>query len=112
MTQTIANLGEIGITGAVLTPFDLPILRDGATWVLTGYTNPRLEVWDLRTRAAITPVGSVSINDAANGVMRWAPDPSSFPSGVYEARFIVENPSGDDEPSGKFRFSIGANASP
>lgn len=108
--QTIADLGEIGAVGAitpsVLTPLDLPILRDGATWVLTTYTNPRIDVYDLRTRAPIASPGTVTIEDGPTGTIRWTPDMTNFYSGSFEARFIVENAGGDDEPSGKFRFSI------
>ncbi len=112
MTQRIANLGEIGITGAILEPFDLPLLRDGAPWDLSvgPYTDPRLEVWELRTRVAIASVGTISIQDAAAGVVRWTPASANFPSGTYEARALVKNAATNDEPSGKFRFSIGANA--
>ncbi len=112
MTQRIADLGEIGITSAILEPFDLPLLRDGAVWDLsTGpYTDPRIEVWELRTRTAVATPGTIGIQDAAAGIVRWTPASANFPSGTYEARIIVKNAATNDEPSGKFRFSIGANA--
>ncbi len=112
MTQRIADLGEIGITGAILEPFDLPLLRDGATWDLSvgPYTDPRIEVWELLTRTAVATPGTITIEDAGGGIIRWRPASANFPSGTYEARIIVKNAATNDEPSGKFRFSIGANA--
>lgn len=110
--QTITSLGEIGVTGAILTPFDLPILRNGATWDLTGYTNPQIEVWDLRTRTAVVSPGTATIQDAATGTMRWTPAAANFPSGIYEARFLVTSGLGAVEPSGLFRFAVGASAHP
>ncbi len=112
MTQTITTLGEIGSAGpspAGLTPLDLSILRDGATWDLTGYTDPAIDVWDLRTRAKIATPGPATIEDAATGTMRWVPVYANFPSGSYEARFRVSKDAGATfEGSGFFRFSIGA----
>jgi hypothetical protein len=110
MTQRISDLGEIGITGAMLEPFDLPLLRDGAAWVLSTYTDPRIEVWELRTREAVASPGTIAIQEPATGIVRWTPASANYPSGTYEARIIVKNAATNDEPSGKFRFSIGANA--
>lgn len=115
MTQTITSLGEIGAAGGPtpsgLTPLDLPILRDGATWNLTGYDSPAIDVWELRTRSAIVTPGAVQIQDATNGVIRWTPDYSQFPSGIYEARIRVSPDGGGTyEASGLFRFSIGASS--
>lgn len=107
MTQTITNLGEIGADTAMLTPIDLPLQRDGAVWDLTGYTTPIIDVWELRTRSAVVSPGTVAIQDAATGVIRWTPTAASFASGVYEARIKVTL-AGKVEPSGLFRFSIGA----
>lgn len=113
MTQTISDLGEIGVTGAILSPLDLPILRAGAAWNLTGYSNPRIAVWNLRTRTAIATPGPVTIEaPETDGIIQWKPTAANFPSGSYEARITVENAATDDEPSGVFRFSIAAEASP
>ena len=116
MTQTITNLGEIGAAGAVgavLQPIDLPILRDGGVWNLTGYSNPAIDVWELRTRIAIGSPGTIVIQDILLGVLRWTPAIANLPSGVYEARIRVSPNAGVDyEPSGLFRFAIGASANP
>lgn len=110
MTQQVASLGEIGTPDAILTPLDLPLLRDGSAWDLTNYTNPRISIWDLRTKTAVASPGTISIQTAASGIVRYQPDPTNFTSGVYEARVTVENAGGDDEHSGLFRFSLGAGA--
>ncbi len=116
MTQTITNLGEIGdaeIGGqAILTPIDLPLLRDGATWDLTGYSNPAIKVWDLRTKAVVAGPGGVTIEDIPGGVIRWIPIANAFVSGVYEARIKITPSGGSPEGSGLFRFSIGAADQP
>lgn len=115
MTQLITHLGEIGAASplgaaSILKPLDLPILRDDATWNLTGYSNPAIDVWELRTRAQIVTPGSVAIQDAPNGIIRWTPIAANFPSGVYEARIRVSPDGGSTfEASGFFRFSIGAS---
>ncbi len=112
MTQTITNLGEIGADGAMLTPIDLPLQRDGAAWNLTGYVSPTIDVWELRSKVPITAAGTVSIEaPAVDGVIRWLPTAASFPSGSYEARIKVTT-GGKVEPSGLFRFSIGAAENP
>lgn len=113
MSQTITSLGEIGAAGPTpsgLTPLDLPILRDGATWNLTGYSNETIDVWDLRTRATIATPGGVTIQTPLeDGVVRWTPNYANLPSGVYEARIRVSPDGGATfEGSGVFRFSIGA----
>lgn len=108
----IANLGEIGSQGsadAILKPIDLPLLRNGVTWVLTGYNAVEIEVWESRTREAIASPGSIAIQDTATGTVRWTPTAASYPSGSYEARIRLSNDAGVTwEPSGLFRFSIGA----
>jgi hypothetical protein len=114
MTTTVADLGEIGVTGAILTPIDLPLLRNGGTWDLSSYTNPRINVWDLRTRAAVaSPTTNIEIRSPATaGVVRIELTAANYPSGTYEARITVEGPTGADETSGLFRFHIGANENP
>lgn len=112
MTQTITNLGEIGADGAMLTPIDLPLQRDGGIWNLTGYTSPTIDVWELRTKAPVATPGTVSIETPViDGIIRWLPIAASFPSGTYEARIKVTS-GGKVEPSGMFRFSIGAAENP
>lgn len=112
MTQTITNLGEIGADGAMLTPIDLPLQRDGGVWNLTGYTTPTIDVWELRSKVPIATPGTVSIETPeADGVIRWLPIATAFESGVYEARIKVTT-GGKVEPSGLFRFSIGAAENP
>lgn len=111
--QQISDLGEIGATGpspSGLTPLDLPILRDGATWDMTGYSDETIDVWDLRTRSLIATPGAVSIQDpAADGIVRWTPNYAALASGVYEARIRISPDGGTTfEGSGVFRFSIGA----
>lgn len=114
MTQAITNLGEIGAAGPTrsgLTPIELPLLRDGATWNLTGYSNETIDVWDLRTRTAIGTPGGVTVTDAAAGVVQWTPAYANLPSGIYEARIRVSPDGGATfEASGLFRFSIGASS--
>lgn len=111
MTQIISSLGEIGAsapTPSGLTPIDLPLLRDGATWNLTGYSDEVIDVWDLRTLEPVATPGAVTIQDVENGVVRWTPDYSAFDSGVYECRIRLSPDNGlTFEPSGVFRFSIG-----
>lgn len=116
MTQIVSHLGEIGAAGATpagLTPIDLPLLRDGAAWNLTGYTNPAIDVWDQRTRAAIAAPGAVAIQQANPGIIRWTPTYANLASGQYEARIRVSpNGGATFEPSGLFRFTIGAGPTP
>ena len=110
MPQLITNLGELGVAGAILRPLDLPLLRDGIAWDLTGYANEVIKVWDLRSRTEITSPGTVSIlTPETDGVVRWVPANSSFSeSGTYEAYIEMLGPSLEQEVSGKFRFSLGA----
>lgn len=115
MTQFFTDLGEIGAAGptpAGLTPLDLPLLRDGETWNLTGYSNEAIDVWDLRTRIAIASPGAVQIQEPlADGVVRWTPNYANLPSGVYEARIRISPDGGTTfEGSGIFRFAIGAGS--
>lgn len=110
---TIANLGEIGVAGvdpAVLTPIDLLLLRNGAVWSLAGYNAAELDVWESMTRTPIaTPGGVTILAPESAGVVRWTPTAASFTSGSYEARIRVSEDAGTTwEPSGVFRFSIGA----
>lgn len=114
MTQTVTDLGEVGVAGeGILRPFALTVQRGGATWNLSAYTSPTIQVWDLATRTAVT-AGSVAIADAANGVVNWTPNAAVYAaSGVYEGRiYAVPSGGGDPEPSGLFRFSIAAGANP
>lgn len=114
MTQLISDLGEIGAvapTPSGLTPIDLPLLRDGADWNLTGYSNEAIDVWDLRTRTAVATPGGVTIQQVDPGIVRWTPDYTQFDSGVYEARIRLSPNGGVSyEASGLFRFAIGAGA--
>jgi hypothetical protein len=114
MTQIVADLGELGPVGATLHPIDLPLLRNGATWDLTGYgldgTTP-IRVWPLRTREALaTTLGTTQIRaPATDGIVRWTPVNQTFPeSGIYEARLYLVAPDLESEASGLFRFSIAA----
>ena len=113
---TIANLGELGATGGIRRPIDLTLNRDGAAWNLTGYTGPTLAVWDIETKTAVALTGTLAVQDAANGVVRYTPaasDPLYATSGVYEGRaWLTPSGGGDPEPSGLFRFSIGAGPNP
>lgn len=113
MVQRVTSLGEIGVAGqGVLRPFDLTLQRAGAAWNLTGYTDPTIIIWDLRTRTALATPGTVTIEDAAAGTVRWTPGATvKTLSGTFEAR-IYATPSGggDPEPSGLFRYTIAAGA--
>jgi hypothetical protein len=115
MTQAIANLGEIGLAGTgTLRPFDLTLQRGGTTWVLNGYTDPTIVAWRLETREALAAPGTVAVQDAAEGVVRWTPGADvAAESGTFEGR-VLATPSGGGtpEPSGVFRWSIGAGANP
>lgn len=109
--DTILDLGEIGTVAGTLRPIDLTLLRDGTVWNLTGYDQPEMRVYPLRAEAAITPTGTATIlAPETAGVVRWTPDPAVFAtSGVYEGRVWVRPPdAGAKEPSGRFRFTIGA----
>lgn len=111
MSQAVANLGEIGLAGTgTIRPFDLTLYRGGAVWVLSGYTDLAIVCWRLETREQLTTPGTVTAQDAANGVVRWQPGASIHEaSGVFEGRVTAIPPSGGaPEPSGLFRWSIGA----
>lgn len=112
MTTTVADLGELGTTDGLRRPIDLTLERDGATWDLTGYTDPTLEAWDVRTRTTITPNGTLTVTDAAGGVVRYQPgaaDPLHANSGRFEGRILVTPAGGAPaEPSALFRFTIAA----
>jgi hypothetical protein len=114
--HTIASLGEIGEIGAdgrsILRPLDLPLLRNGAAWNLTGYTNVAIEVWDQRTRAKIASPGTVAITAPETaGIVRWTPNADAFTTGAFEARLRLSSDSGTTwQPSGLFRFSIAGSA--
>lgn len=110
MPQIVTTLGEIGVApDGILHPFEMTLLRAGAVWNLTGYTSARIEVWPLATREAVATPGTLTITDAANGVVTWEPGADVYAaSGAYEGRAWATPPTGVEEPSGLFRFSIGA----
>ena len=109
---TIGNLGEIGVAGtdpAILTPIDLPLLRNGVAWNLSSYDAIEFDVWELRQRTKIASPGTIVILTPASGIVRWTPTAASFVSGVYEARIRLSVDAGITwEPAGLFRFSVGA----
>ncbi len=114
--QTVADLGELGTVGGILRPLDLTLQRDGAVWNLTGYTSPQLRIWDVRTHTVVAVTGTLAVQDAANGVVRYSPavnDPIQAKAGTFEGRCWL-NPAGggDPEPSGLFRFTIGGGPGP
>jgi len=114
MTVTIGSLGEIGVAGtdpAMLTPIDLPLLRNGVVWDLSigPYDAIEFDVWELRQRTKIVSPGTIVIFNAALGIVRWTPTAASFASGIYEARIRLSTTAGVTwEPAGLFRFSVGA----
>ena len=113
--MNITNLGEIGAVGGALTPITLTLERDGIVWNLTGYTAPELRVWDLRTKTLKALTGSAVITaPETNGEVTYTPgaaDPLFSESGIFEARVWVTS-GGKKQPSGLFRFSIGAGPTP
>lgn len=113
--RSITHLGEIGVAGqGILRPIDLTLYRNGIVWDLTGYTSPALEVWDYRTKIAVNINGTLALQTASAGIVRYTPgtdDPIYAAAGLYEARAsAIPAGVGAREPSGVFRFSIGANA--
>lgn len=108
--QTVTDLGELGTVDGILTPIDLTLERNGAAWDLTAYTAAQIVVVDLRTKAPVAAPGAVAIQTPATaGVVRWAPTAAAHAtSGIYEGRIVLTSPAGD-EPSGLFRWTIGAN---
>lgn len=117
MSQVVTDLGEIGLAdAAMVTPLDLTLLRNGAAWNLTGYTSPVFNVWKLFDRQTVTPSGTISIEDAANGIVRYlttgAADTLIAEPGTYEAVVVVNNGGGIPEPSGLFRFTVGSGPNP
>ncbi len=113
--RTVLNLGIIGTTGgsdpgAVLAPLDLPLRKDGAVWDLTGYVDPELVCRDWHTKIPVAVTGTVTIEDAPNGVVRYTPavaDPLYAAAGTYEARVYVRPGAGQPyEMSGRFLYSI------
>lgn len=109
--NVVADLGQLGTTGGILRPLDLTLQRDGAVWNLTGYTAPVLRVRRLRTHTAVAPNGTVVVQTAASGIVRYTPgaaDPLFASSGSFEARvWLTPDGGGAPEPSGLFRFTIG-----
>lgn len=109
--MTIVDLGEIGSAGGIIRPIDFTLQRAGTAWNLTGYAAPTLRVWDLLTHTIVAITGTGSIVSATAGTVRYTPaaaDPISAKSGVYEARWWLDDQSGSDkQPSALFRFSIG-----
>ena len=111
---TIGNLGEIGTGGAdpaILTPIDMPLLRNGVPWDLSQgpYNAIDFDVWELRERTTVASPGTIIILTPVLGIVRWTPVAASFASGVYEARIRLSVDAGVTwEPAGLFRFSIGA----
>lgn len=114
--ETVSDLGEIGTVGGILRPLVLTVERDGEVWDLTGYTDPELRVWDLRTKTIVSLDGSATISDAESGEVTYTPgegDAIHANSGVYEGRVWVTPSDGDDpEPSGLFRFRVAAGPGP
>ena len=109
--RIVTDLGIIGTTGGILQPIDLPLDKDGAAWNLTGYDLPEIRVRNWRTKEDVTLDGTVTIDDPAAGIVRYAPaDPdilTTLPAAVYEARVYVRpDPTKDHEPSGRFTFEI------
>lgn len=113
--MTITDLGEIGAVGGILRPITLLLERDGTAWNLTGYIDPVLRVWEIRTKTIIAINGALAVTDAVPGEVTYTPgtaDPIAASSGVFEARAWLRPATGDREPSGLFRFSIGPGPSP
>ncbi len=109
--RTVTYLGYIGAVGiGLLRPLVLTVERDGGgVWNLTGYDQPTLLVWDLRTGNTVAITGALAITDAVNGEATYTPavgDPIFGTSGTFEARCTFRPGSGAPEPSGIFRFSI------
>lgn len=114
----IVNLGEIGAVGGVLRPIELTLERNDAVWNLTDYDAAELRVWDLRTKTLVAINGTTAIvSPNSAGVVRYTPgtdDPiHALGADTYEARvWVSPSAGGDPEPSGLFRFTIGAGPGP
>lgn len=108
--RTVTDLGVIGTTRGILSPLDLPLDKDGAPWPLTGYIDQELRIRNWFTGEAVALGGTVTIEDAANGVIRYEPsDPDTIyaEAGTYEARVYVRPGAGRPlEMSGRFTFEI------
>lgn len=108
MSLTIPDLGVIGTTDGILRPIDMTVTRNGATWDLTGYTDATVEIWETRTRAAVTAGTAAITSPETAGVVRWTPAAAVYAaSGSYSGRILLTpGGGGDPEPSGRFRFEI------
>ena len=113
--SVVTHIGELGAVGGVIRPFDFTIERDGAVWDLTGYASVEWRIWDVRTKTIVVLNGSLAIQTAASGLVRYTPgtsDPLYANSGVFEGRVWADPGTGDPEPSALHRFTIGAGPGP